>query len=383
MVSTITPELLRQRLLDDGQLVIVDTRDESSFESWHLPNAVNYPFTPDESIDAEVFAEATGTGPDDEIVTVCAKGKSSSAVVTELEHAGYTDVAVLQDGMEGWSRLYEIAAIPTVATALEIFQVQRVAKGCLGYVVGTPRTGEAIVVDPTRHLDEFQWVVDDDDMEIVRVIDTHIHADHISGGRNLADETGATYHLPATARDRDPAIEYTPLHRNEVIQLGDVEIKAVATPGHTTESMSLLVGAEAIITGDTLFVDGVGRTELQYGDNEAASGARQLYDSIHGSILSLPDDVTVLPGHFDPEAEAVLERVGTPISAPIRDLRTRNGLLAEPKESFVDQLVDRLPEKPPNYERLISINTGIESPDDDQEATEMELGPNRCAVEAD
>ncbi len=383
MVRTITPELLRRRLIDGATPVLIDTRPESNFSSWHIPGASNYPFSPEDTLDPDDLHTAVDVDTTDEVITLCAKGKSSTAIARELENAGFEDVHVLQDGMQGWSRLYEVAAIPTVATALEIFQIQRVAKGCLGYVVGAPRTGEAVVVDPTRHIDEFTHVVADDDMDIVRVIDTHIHADHISGGRELADETGATYHLPAEAKARDPAIEYTPLHRNEVVSIGDIDLKAVSTPGHTGESISLLIGGEAILTGDTLFVDGVGRTELQYGDEEAETGARQLYRSIHGSILSLPDGVTVLPGHFNPDTADALERVGTPISRPVGELRTEVSLLSVDEAEFVERLVAGLPEKPPNYERMIDINTGADEPAGGEEATELELGPNRCAVEAD
>lgn len=383
MVRTITAELLRQRLANGESPILIDTRSESSFTSWHIPGAVNYPYDPDDAIDLDEMVDSTGAETDDEIITICAKGMSSYDFAHALDELGYAGVAVVQDGMRGWSRLYEVAAIPTIATTLEIFQIQRVAKGCLGYVIGSPSSGEAVVVDPTRHIEEFEVVATDDGMSIEHVIDTHVHADHISGGRDLAEATGATYHLPAAAADRDVAFDFSPFERNEVLSLGDIEIKAVATPGHTSDSMSLVIGAEAILTGDTLFVDSVGRTELQFGDEEAATGARDLYQSLHGTILVLPDGVTVLPGHFSPETEDAIDTVGSPISAPIRDIRSDISLLSLDEAAFVDQLTRDLPEKPPNYDRVIAINTGADAPRDTEEATELELGPNRCAVSAD
>lgn len=382
MANTISPELLRQRLTDDD-VTLIDTRAAEDFESWHIPGARNFPFSPNGGVDAAEFKQSTGLEEGDSIVTVCALGKSSYAFADRLNEIGFDEVQVVQDGMQGWSRVYALASIPTATTSLEIFQIQRVAKGCLGYVIGSPTSGEAIVVDPTRHIDEYRRVAADDDMEITRVIDTHIHADHISGGRRLADEEQATYHLPARATSRNVNYDFVPLEHAEVIPLGDLELKAIHTPGHTTESLSLLVGAEAILTADTVFVDGVGRTELQFGEGEAASGAQQLYQSIQRSILTLPDPISVLPGHFSSEATDALDMVGGPIQTTVKDLRTGLSILEADEETFVDRLTASIPEKPPNYEQMMAINRGDTAPEDESEASELELGPNRCAAEAD
>ena len=383
MVTTISPELLRLRLREDG-LTLIDTRPEESFEAWHIPGAVNFPYsTDDDSVDVPALEEHTGVSPGDDIATICAKGISSYDFARALEEHGHEEVSVAQDGMEGWSQLYELVSIPTVATSLEIFQIQRVAKGCLGYVIGSPTAREAIVVDPTRHTDEFTRVAADDDMEITHVIDTHIHADHISGGPAIAEETGATYHLPSGALDREIDLEFVPLERNDVLTLGEIDLKAIHTPGHTAEAISLLVGAEAVLTADTLFTDGVGRTELQFGEANAEAGARSLFHSIHGSLLTLPDGVSILPGHFASEDPGVLGDVDDPIMTTVQDARTELPLLQLEEEDFVDRVTASIPEKPPNYDRMMAINTGREPPEDESEATELELGPNRCAAAAD
>ncbi len=145
--------------------------------------------------------------------------------------------------------------------------------------------------------------------------------------------------------------------------------------------MSLLVGAEAVLTADTLFIDGVGRTELQFGSEHAESGARKLYRSIHGALLSLPDGVSVLPGHFSPETPDAIDQVAQPIQTTIEAARTELPLLQLDEDDFADRLASRSPEKPPNYDRMMAINTGQEPLEGDEEATELELGPNRCAAE--
>ncbi len=385
MPRAITAEKLRQLQDGDEPFSLVDTRASESYEGWRVAGAINFRHTPDHEFDAEAFEAETGLTPEEEVITICAKGKSSSSLANALADAGYENVSFVQDGMEGWSRIYEVTVVPTHEPDIEIIQVQRRAKGCLGYVVGCASAGEAAVIDPTRHTEEFANVAADAGYEITHVLDTHVHADHISGGRALAEETGASYHLGERATDREVAYEFGSLGRNEVVTVGSIPIKALYTPGHTSEMVSYLVADEAVCTGDTLFVDSVGRTELQFGDGEAREGAALLYDSLHATLLALPDSVALLPGHFSVSeaGEYGVVSPGEPIAVTIGDVRTGLGLLELEREAFVEAITARLPEKPPNYERVIQINTGRREVSDGQEAIELELGPNRCAATSD
>jgi glyoxylase-like metal-dependent hydrolase (beta-lactamase superfamily II) len=184
------------------------------------------------------------------------------------------------------------------------------------------------------------------------------------------------------ASERDVEYDYEPLEDGNVIQVGDVGVEALHTPGHTSEMMSFLVEGELLLTGDTLFVDSVGRTELQFGDDDASRGAELLYDSLHETILELPDDVRILPGHLTVKSDGRYEngRPGEPYSARLGDLREDLDLLGLDREAFVERLTENAPEKPPNYETVIAINTGHESVESESEATELELGPNNCAA---
>jgi len=370
-----------KRLIDDGERFhLVDTRDEESFEGWRLADAIRYRYTPNHEFDAEDFRSTTGLGPNDPIVTICAKGKSSWLIADELVAAGYTDVRHVEGGMRAWSAVYDAVNVETDGR-VEITQLQRRAKGCLGYLVADPETGAAAAIDPTRHVDRFREAAAARGFEIKRVLDTHIHADHISGGRRLADDLSVPYHLGERVADRDPGFEYDPLGRNDVVTVGAVDIKAVFTPGHTSGMVSYLVDSEALLTGDTVFVDSVGRTELQFGDADAASGAELLYDSLHGTVLAEPDPITVLPGHFSvsDHGEYGIDP-GTEVSTTIRSLRTELPLLGRDTAAFVEHVLATAPEKPPNYERIISINRGRAAVGSN-EAIELELGPNRCAAE--
>ncbi len=383
MAASLTAEEFRD-LQDRGEsYALVDTRPAESFDSWHIEGAINYTYKPHHEFDVEDFRAETGLEPADRILTICAKGKSSFDIVDELAAAGYDDVTVIEDGMRAWSRVYDVTTVPTESDGIELLQVQRRAKGCLGYVVCGTETRRAAVIDATRHVDEFVDAAESAGYEIAAVFDTHVHADHISGGRMLADQLNVPYYLGEDATDRGVAHEYTPMARNEVVTVGEVDVKALATPGHTSEMVSYLLDGEAVATGDTLFVDSVGRTELQFGDAEAAEGADQLYDSLHGTLLALPEDVTVLPGHFavsDAGETGELTR-GEPIVGSVGTIRTTVDLLGRPRDAFLEHVTERRPEKPPNYERIIGLNTGREDVEDETEAIELELGPNRCAAE--
>ena len=380
MGQSISAETFRDRLDAGESLTVVDTRSDEGFAEWRVPGAIQYRYNVFQAFDRAEFEAETGLTPEDTIVTMCAKGQTSDALADDLTAAGYEHVAVVEGGMEAWSAVYDHASIDV--EGCRIVQLQRRAKGCLGYVVASD--GAAAVIDATRHTAEFVAAADGLKSEIVAVFDTHVHADHISGGRRLAAELGVPYYLGDAAAERGVEADYEPLGPNEVVTVGDIDIKAISTPGHTSEMVSYLLGSEAVITGDTVFVDSVGRTELQFGDGAATTGAELLYDSLHRTLLAEPDSVTVLPGHFPLAADGTTPiSHGKPVSTTIGRLRTTLELLDADRETFVERITATLPDKPPNYERVIGINSGRESAPSEQDAIELELGPNRCAAEVD
>lgn len=379
MHRTLTAEAFRDRLDSSDSVTVVDTRPSESFENWRVADAVQFFYKPDYEFDAEEFRAKTGLDRDDPIVTLCAVGKSSGALAEQLDAAGYENVAVVEGGMQAWSAVYDHVTI--AYDEFTVVQLQRRAKGCLGYVIAND--GEAVAVDATRHTEEFREAAAELDSEIVAVLDTHIHADHISGGRGLTADLDVPYYLSRTAAARGIEYDYEPLGTNDVVSVGDTDIKALSTPGHTSEMVSYLVGHEAVLTGDTVFVDAVGRTELQFGDGDATTGAELLYDSLHRTLMAEPDSVNVLPGHFSVENDGTTAVTpGKPVDTTVGLLRTDLGLLAQDRESFVEAITARRPEKSPNYGRVVGINTGHQSVDN-QEAIELELGANRCAAEVD
>ncbi|WP_254761454.1 MBL fold metallo-hydrolase [Natrinema marinum] len=380
MVTTISPSRLAELQDEDADYVLVDTRSEDSYEAWHIAGAVHFPFGPEEELDGRLEELAETVGDADRVITVCAKGISSSNLATRLESAtDEFDVAAVDGGMKGWSGVYDRAEIDA-GEGLTVVQIQRRAKGCLGYVVGCAETGKAVVVDPTADTDEYEVAAEERGLSITGVIDTHVHADHISGGRQLADDLGVPYYLGERASERDVEREYTPLERNEVLAVGEREVKAVFAPGHTSEMISLLVDDRALLTADTLHVDSTGRTELEFSEDEGERGAKLLYETLHRTILAEPEGIVVLPGHVTVTADGEFEHgaPGEPIRTTIRHARTGIDLLSLERDAFVERMADA-GEKPSNYEEIIEYNRGVaEVPP--EERVELELGPNNCSA---
>ncbi len=422
MTTVVTAETFRdmldERRRGDRSFVVVDTRPAESYEGWRIADSRHHFYKPFHEFDLEAFEHETGVTDADHVVTLCAKGKASSAFAEELEAAGYDDVVIVEDGMRAWSAVYDHATVPLPDAGddpLDVVQIQRRAKGCLGYLIVGGSTNDAtevyesaadadrvaVAVDVSRHGEEWIEAAERYDAAIIGALDTHVHADHLSGGRALADELAVPYYLPAAAAERDVAYDFEPLDRNATLDVGGVDVKALATPGHTADMASYLVGRSAVLTGDTLFADGIGRTELQFATAEddadaepgdesdaaervgAETGARDLYDSLHATLLAEPDDIVVCPGHFPVANDGTTGDVvpGEPVATTVGAARTELDVLGLDRDAFVDRITATLPEKPPNYADVIAANRGVEAPPDEVSAIELELGPNRCAAE--
>ena len=229
--------------------------------------------------------------------------------------------------------------------------------GCASYVVGCAGKAKCAVVDPRiEDVDAYLAVAAHHGMEACYVVDTHVQADHRSGGRALAGRSGAKYAL-----HRSAAVEFAfePLDDGQVLDLGNVSMTVIHTPGHTPESISLLVtdrrrGNEPwfVLTGDTLFSGAVGRPDLP-GAAEASAAA--LWTSLR-KLLALPDSVEVYPAHFSGSACGAGMN-GKPMST-IGFERRWNELLALPQSEFVRRVCDSIPRKPAERVDVLRFNQG-------------------------
>jgi hydroxyacylglutathione hydrolase len=230
--------------------------------------------------------------------------------------------------------------------------------GCASYLLGCGTLGICAAVDPRADdVESHVRFAAAKNMRLAQVIDTHVHADHRSGGIELARQTGAAYRLHESA---DVNVRFTPMQDGEEIELGNTRVRVLHTPGHSPESVSLLVtdlkrGTDPwfVLTGDTLFVGAVGRPDLP---GRARENAAQLYASIHEKLLTLPDDLEIYPGHFSGSLCGV-GLSGKP-SSTLAFERRWNPMLSKDRDAFIESLAD-VPAKPVEMERILASNRGV------------------------
>ena len=229
---------------------------------------------------------------------------------------------------------------------------------CASYLVGDSSAGVAAIVDPQWDIDPYLRLSRLHGVRIEHVLETHTHADHVSGHGRLARATGAVIHVHELAGVDFP---HEPFADGWQLVLGEVAIEAVHTPGHRPEHTSFLLrngaGGEprAILSGDSLFVGDVARPDLAV---EPRDGAADIYRSLHERLLALADEVEVWPGHLGGSL-CGSSAIDNKASSTIGFERAHNRALGEPGEdAFVASLLDSLGERPPNVEQIVAFNRG-------------------------
>ncbi|NLV08951.1 MBL fold metallo-hydrolase [Halomicrobium mukohataei] len=390
-VASVAPETLKDRIDDGESVTLLDARMSTEYEEWHVDGetvtSINVPYF--EFLDDEIDESVLDRIPDDREVTVlCAKGGASEYVAGTLVEQGY-DVDHLEDGMNGWASIYEAVEVERYDGAGTLLQYQRPSTGCLGYLLYDD--GEAAIIDPLRAFTD-RYLADAAELsvDLQYALDTHVHADHISGVRDLdaegvvpeaAVDRGVTYAADGSSASpasqaRQDADGLTTAADGDTFQVGDATIEAVYTPGHTTGMTSYLIDDSLLATGDGLFVESVARPDLEEGDDGAPDAARMLYESLQERVLTLPDDTLVGGAHFSDAAEPADDGTYT---APIGELVAEMDALTMDEDDFVDLILSDMPPRPANYEEIIATNLGQNAVDDETAFT-LELGPNNCAA---
>ena len=234
------------------------------------------------------------------VAAVCNRGLTAQPVAEALRKPG-VDAVVVREGVRGWIAALQSRVVDLGVDGLVVRQIQRPGRGCLSYLLAAG--GHALVVDPAPDVGFYLRLAQELDSRITDVFDTHLHADHLSGARMLSEQTGATLRLPTLALERGVAYaaEVEPLHDGDAMTLGPITLRTIALPGHTTDMTGLLVADRALIAGDSLFLDGIARPDLQQGDPEGARAmGRILHQTLRDRVLALGENVVLLPGHTHP-----------------------------------------------------------------------------------
>ncbi|MFD1017944.1 MBL fold metallo-hydrolase [Thalassobacillus hwangdonensis] len=373
MATAMTAKDIARKVIDKEELFILDVRNQKEFDDWKIEgDSVEIFNTPYFDL-LDGVDDILGKIPSENVLVVCAKEGSSMMVADMLEEAGVKNVTYLSGGMKAWSEYLEPVKIGELSDGGELYQFVRLGKGCLSYMVVSE--GEAMVIDSNRTIQPYLDFAEEKQAKIVQVADTHLHADHISGGRALREETGAAYWLPPKDAT-EVTFDYKALEDGNEIKVGTakIDVQAIYSPGHTIGSTSFIIDEKYLLTGDILFVESIGRPDLA---GLAEDWVGDLRQTLYSRYQNLSDDLIVLPAHFGKMSEVADD--GT-VSAPLGKLYEENeGLNVEDEGEFRKMVTENLPPQPNSYQEIRQVNMGQIAPED-EEQREMEIGPNRCAV---
>jgi glyoxylase-like metal-dependent hydrolase (beta-lactamase superfamily II) len=366
-ISTIDMPTLRDWLENGKPLTVIDVRPLAERQEWAIPGSFHLDVYDQLKADNKDALDSVILPKDVPVVTVCAAGRMSMRAAELLQEKGL-EVYSLTGGMKAWSLAWNTANVPTTLSEVSILQIRRTGKGCLSYIVVS--NGEALVIDASLDERVYIGLAMMQGWQIKYVLDTHLHADHLSRSRTLAEQSRAKLLLPKSDKFQ---FEYHPVTHEMSLPLGKTALKAISTPGHTLESFSYLVGESVLFTGDTLFVDGIGRPDLKARPDEIRQKAGLLYQSLH-TLLTLPPSIQVLPGHTS-KPIAFDEQ---PIITSIGELADKLAWVKVSEEGFAQRVLAKLPATPANYLTISELNGqgdffGIKP-------MEVEAGANRCAI---
>jgi glyoxylase-like metal-dependent hydrolase (beta-lactamase superfamily II)/rhodanese-related sulfurtransferase len=365
---------------NNNKLFLLDVREPNEYHQWHIENSVNIPL-------GELAKEETLTQlpKDKEIIIICPHGNRATDGQYLIQRYGY-NAKILEGGLIAWSseieqvhREFQISDSKKV----NLLQIRRIGKGCMSYIIESNK--DIAVIDPVFPIENYiKTAKNKFNTKITKVYDTHQHADHISAAKALAKETDARLYRSGYEQYKDEdkrkqilssPISTEKLYDNEIQNIGSVSLKVIHTPGHTPGSLSFVIEDKLLFTGDTLFVDGIGRPDLR---DKAKEFTENLYNTLQQKIMKLPTNIFILPGHFDKDV-----KTDEFLASTLGQVKKKNQFLNSTitKEEFIQKISSQVLSYPPNYKEIISINNG-ENPVQTSlsEIFELEMGPNRCSI---
>lgn len=367
----ISPVEVKNRLNSDRNgFILLDIREPDEFNDWNIPGSLNIPVNDliARGNYAEIKLKLSVLPLDKLIITICAKGINSQVAASILRELGYNTVS-LDKGMKGWNENFDIYKIDF--SDFKVIQFVRIGKGCLSYIVYDKTTNDAALIEPSVFIDEYEDYIRANSLKLKYIIDTHAHADHFSGGMELAKKLNLSYYVNEI--EVDNGFLFKSLKDIPSFKLGGLNIEVLSTPGHTDGSLSFLVNNKALLCGDLLLLESPGRPDLARTKDESLAGAGILFDTISALKVKLSNEVKIFPSHFT-------KTKVRPVVMNFGDLKTSiDALKIVNKPDFIDYITENIPKTPPNYETIKKFNkAGVIIPLD--YAEDLEIGPNRCSA---
>lgn len=266
-------------LMKNNHVTILDVRDQDEFNRGHIFGAVNIPVDDLANRHSEFQSDKV-------IVTYCGKGAGRSERAAKLLIEKGKNAFWLEGGYLNWP--FFSPNSPQKEESMIFHQLFEKESSSYTYLLADPLTREAVIIDPVLEtVDRDLKLVEELDLKLLYILETHIHADHITGSNEIKKRTGAKSAVSKKAGVCCADLEIEEYHE---IKFGRYTLKVLETPGHTDESLSFIC-EKMVFTGDSLMIRATGRTDFQNGSSEV------LYESIHKKIFSLPDDTKIYPAH--------------------------------------------------------------------------------------
>ncbi len=369
--KTINTNTLRNWLELGKPVNVLDIRPMSERLEWFIPQSLH--FNAYDKLKNNNFEAFNGLHLDKNVpvVTFCAGGKMSLVAAKLLQIQGY-DTYSLEGGLKAWSLAWNTANINF--KNFKIVQFRRTGKGCLSYMIIANK--EAIVVDASLEIDVYEQYLKANDIILKYVIETHTHADHLSRSKQLAEKTKAKLFLPTP---NNASFAFENINNDTVFKIGNIQVSAIKTSGHTFESTTFNVDNKVLLTGDTLFTNGVGRPDLKanvIARDEATEGVKEksklLFQSLQ-KLLTFDDDMIIMPSH----TSQPVEFDNIPIQTTLGKVKSI-AMLQMGEVEFIDTILNRIPPTPANYLSIVEKN--IKGDFSDINPIDLEAGANRCAI---
>ena len=372
------PQELAERLDRGEPLQVLDVRAPEKVERGHivLGSELDFHAHPNSKLFATPDISALALDTHRPIAVICNHGNSSKETTAFLRERGYEAYSVI-GGMAAWETVYVARPLSPTPSLSHVVQLDRVGKGALSYVLVSD--GDAVVVDPGRHLDRYDALLQELRATPAAVVDTHVHADYLSGARAAAAHWGVPYFLhpddAVSPYDQTPGkITYQRLTDGDTIVFGRATLRAVHVPGHTLGSIALIADDGLALTGDFLFVKSIGRPDLA---GQATPWARLLWQSLERVRETWPGELLVLPAHYASEAERRADRA---VAARFDVILATNPVAAiQDEREFLRWIADHATTFPDAYRTIKEANLGLVTLSE-ADAEVLESGPNQCAV---
>lgn len=374
----IPPQELAERLDRGESLQLLDVRASEKVERGHISFGPELDFHahPNSKLLALRDLGALHLDSARPVAVICGHGNSSKKATAFLRERGYEAYSVI-GGMAAWETVYvarELSPTPSLSHAV---QLDRVGKGALSYVLVSD--GDAVVVDPGRHVERYEALLTELHATPAAVVDTHVHADYVSGARAAAARWQVPYFLHAddavSPYDQTPGrLTYQAIGDGDAIVFGRATLRAAHVPGHTLGSIALVADDGLTLTGDFLFVQSIGRPDLA---GQADSWGKLLWHSLERVRHTWPGDLLVLPAHYASESERRADRA---VAARFDVIAATNVAAATQDERvFLQWIADHVTPFPDAYRTIKEANLGLVTLSD-SDVEILESGPNQCAI---